>query len=427
MASAARRPSRTASCKVRGATQSPARGIPGSPSCRVEGVVGQAVAAVDQDGGRQAELLSGPHVHASHLTVAGGGDAGPEPAGHPGPLQADVGVGQVAGAGQKRSRHRIGADEGDLAVGHGGQPFGDAHADGVADGVVDHDRPGGQAGGPAREQGQGVDDQRVAWPRGTGRGKDGTRWPAPPPTVGPGGGDPAGVDRGRHGDVNAEPGAFGGQPVGDPAQSLSSGSDRRRGHGPAQAVGALGEANRPPRSGQDPGALQSGRPAAHDQHGAARAGAGRRQGRPGVGIRIDGLVARAGIADAGDRSGCGCHGPGTSGCKAGRAGLARDGRPGPAPPGGRRRSGPGSSPPGRRCRPPGRPRLTPGRPRCLAAPPGPVRRRRRAWRGTARDWWSARCGRRAGRRRSSTGRLGRPSGGRARGPGRPRPRPPGRG
>ncbi len=155
-ARAARRPSRMASWTVRGATQSPTRQQRRVAERPVQVVVGQAVAAVDQQRRPAGEKVSpGPHVDAVDRTPADRGDPGAQLAGHPGPLEPHVGVGQVAGAGQQGAGHGIRAHQGDRPAGGARQPFGHADPDRAADGVVDDHRAVRQQAGSLAGAGSG--------------------------------------------------------------------------------------------------------------------------------------------------------------------------------------------------------------------------------------------------------------------------------
>ena len=262
---------------------------PGVAEGQVQLVVGEAVAAVDEDAGGQLEGLAGPHILAGHLPTADRGDTGSRAAVHPGALQADVGIGQVAAAGQQRPGDRIRAHQGDRAIGGGRQPLGHSDADRSADRVVDHNRSVRQParsrpGNRARASTTGR--SAVASPVPSGK-RSGAGGQDHLPPVGLGRGHRLGVDGDAQGDLHPEPGAFRGQPVGDETQPLPA-RDRRRAaaRGPAQGPPVRSATpTRRPAPGQDPGAFQPGRTAPDDEHRrSGPAGRGRRRSASGSSV-----------------------------------------------------------------------------------------------------------------------------------------------
>ena len=133
---ARRRPSTTASRRRAGCDA--VAGTRGARALVVELVVGQPVAAVDDDGGGQVAGLARPHV--LHVHVAGRDP----PRGHAeltsdtGSLQPRVGVGQVPGERELGAGDLVGRDDRHLST-RSGEPLGHADAHRSPDGIEYHD------------------------------------------------------------------------------------------------------------------------------------------------------------------------------------------------------------------------------------------------------------------------------------------------
>ena len=224
----------------------------------------------------------------------------------------------------------------------GGQPFGHPDPDRPADRVVDDHRPVGKDArslARAAPAGRGPGTRRR---RGRRSGTAGTRWPAPPRLL-------------RARAVSRSAGATS-TPV---SRSTPCRRHSATSHSARSARRLAPRAHRrPPQRAPGPR-----RPAPPPAPGGRAAGSTRAHSRPAtpaptmstsrltvgpVNGGLDRLVAAAGLTHAAHHRDCGCPGPGRPGCTGCRAAPGAVATARPTPPGGARRSGPGSSPPGRR-------------------------------------------------------------------------------
>ena len=320
MSMARRRPSSTASSTPRGATQSPARSVPGRD--QVEGLLGQPVAAVDEHGAGDGRGCSPVHTSSSRACPsADAAEQGPQLAAHAGPLQPGVGVGQVTGERQQGAGDLVRGDQGHLAPG-AGQPLGHADADRTADRVVDHHRSVREEPGARRPAGPAASTTGHDPSTGTasGAGRDPVASTTSTPSAraasrSAGRGLDPGLDRRppgpRHSAISHS--ASTGQALAARARPRRPATPRRPGRtAPPPAPGGPAPASTRAHSSPATPAPTTSTSRA-DRRRSPRPGARRSR-------------ARCGARPRSSRWGCGCPGRGRPGCRGCRAG------PGPAGP-----------------------------------------------------------------------------------------------